>query len=192
MRRLLPLLVAALLLGPAWASNPKLEKAEKELLSLTEKETLTAAEEARLEILSWYRGFVGVDCLEVRVYTGGDIAERTSFESIVRLRVKNNFANLPVCPDQPIQEIGRLLQEHRTMALYGSLMTAGEDYPIAYHVEFSAQVYGLWGPLAGGKYEAAEVLGITGKEKLDGHLREVVEQMVSEFAHTFFEVRGEL
>lgn len=102
----------------------------------------------------------------------------------LKLRYKNNFAGFPY-RDQS-GKLGGLKDAEKIGGLWCSVWTVGTDYPVAYHVACKI------GSLKRTEIVDSEFLGYGNKGNVPDSIKKAIDDMVTEFALTFFRVRGEM
>jgi hypothetical protein len=124
----------------------------------------------------------------IRVRTQGDTEKigltAETLSNYLRLKFRNNFRGMKV--DYEKLPAMRYQEGQKCGTIIVSVWTIGDDYPIAYHIDFNAGKFGdlnVWN-------EA--YLGYGAKENVPEGIKKQINDMVERFAISFYKAKKEI
>ena len=113
--------------------------------------------------------------------------KQDELQDYLRLRFKNSFAGMDFKPDEGLMEpFPNLEKAIKNGTILIMVWTVGEDNPVAYHIRLLA------GTVADRNLYDHQVLGYDSKKNMPYIVRNIISDLIDEYAIFFFKNRDEL
>ncbi len=133
-------------------------------------------------------GFIWVDCINPFVFIQGSAEEIgleiDDLESYLKLRLRNDLGFLEICrPDDYADKI--------SLSIYVNVWTVGNDYPVAFHIEFYTSILAPSVPYFHSKPFETDMLGYASSEKIYEQVTDSIEELVKATAIAYIKAVGQ-